>query len=384
MVANNTQIIPPRVELVDPKTGLVSREWYRFFFSLYNIAGGGTGITPISAGGTGTDQVPTNGQLLIGNGSGYTLNELTAGNGVTINNGAGSIEISTIEGLPIVAGPGIYVDTTPVDRVISNTGVLSNTAGNGITISSPTGDNTISANARLIYGSFYSTENQPDGSTTTAYPITLNNTAYSQNVTLQNRTAVFTASIGPASTTMTVTAVASGTIYPGMVLTGTGVTAGTRIVSQSSGTAGSTGTYVVSASQTVASTTITGTVASQLTAALAGLYNIQISFQMVNTNTQIHDIDLWFRKNGTDVAESNSQFSVPNSHGGVDGHALGALNFFIDLAAGDYVEIMWHTANTSTTIQYIGPQTSPTRPGTPSVIVTMALAAPPQLQGTYI
>jgi hypothetical protein len=62
---------------------------------------------------------------------------------------------------------------------------------------------------------------------------------------------------------------------------------------------------------------------------------------------------------------------------------LGALNFFIDLAAGDYVEIMWATASSNVGIQYIGAQTSPTRPGTPSAIVTMALAAPPQLQGTY-
>ncbi len=356
-MAINTQITPPRVELVDPKTGLVTREWYRFFFSLYTAADG-PDVLPVNAGGTGLSDIPTNGQLLIGNGSGYTLNNLISGAGVSITNGSGTIDIT-------------------------NAGVLSNTAGNGITISSPTGNNTISANARLIYGSFYSTENQPDGSTTTAYPITLNNTAYSQNVSVQNRTAVFTASIGPASTTMTVSAVTSGVIYPGMILTGTGVTAGTRIVSQSTGTAGSTGTYVVSVAQTVASTDITGTVASRLVAALAGLYNIQFSVQIVSTDASIHDVDIWFRKNGTDVAESNSQFSVPNRHGGVDGHLLGALNFYIDLAAGDDVEIMWHTANTACTIQYIGPQTPPTRPGTPSVIVTMALAAPPQLQGTY-
>jgi hypothetical protein len=360
-MASNTQITPPRVELIDLKTGLVSREWYRFFFNLYNLIGGGSGIAPVSAGGTGTGQTPTNGQLLIGNGTGYTLNTITAGDNVQITNGTGNIQISAV----------------------STTGVSANLAGTGITVSSPTGNSTISANARLIYGAFYSTENQPDGSTTTAYPITMNNTAYSSNVTIQNRLAVFTASIGPASTTMTVTAVTSGTIYPGMLLTGTGVTAGTRIISQSTGTAGSTGTYVVSVAQTVASTAITGTVASRLVAALSGLYNIQFSVQFVSTDASIHDIDIWFRKNGSDVAESNSQFSVPNKHGGVDGHNLGALNFYIDLAAGDDVEIMWHTANTACTIQYIGPQTSPTRPGTPSVIVTMALAAPPQLQGTY-
>jgi len=68
-------------------------------------------------------------------------------------------------------------------------------------------------------------------------------------------TTSFTASI--ASTTMTVTAVGSGVIAVGQVITGTGVTAGTTILAQLTGSAGSTGTYTVSASQTVASTTIT-------------------------------------------------------------------------------------------------------------------------------
>ncbi len=67
--------------------------------------------------------------------------------------------------------------------------------------------------------------------------------------------AVFTASI--SGTTMTVTAVTSGTIYVGCLITGTGVTALTTITAQTGGTTGGAGTYTVSQSQTVASTTIT-------------------------------------------------------------------------------------------------------------------------------
>ena len=52
------------------------------------------GVLPIANGGTGLNTTPTNGQLLIGNGSGYTLSTLTAGNGITITNGSGSITIS--------------------------------------------------------------------------------------------------------------------------------------------------------------------------------------------------------------------------------------------------------------------------------------------------
>lgn len=69
-------------------------------------------------------------------------------------------------------------------------------------------------------------------------------------------TASVTASI--ATTTMTVTAVGSGTLYPGMTLMGTGVRYGTQIISQLTGTTGGVGTYQVSFSQTVTSTTITG------------------------------------------------------------------------------------------------------------------------------
>ena len=66
--------------------------------------------------------------------------------------------------------------------------------------------------------------------------------------------AVFTASI--TGTTMTVTAVTSGTIYVGCLITGTGVTANTTITALGTGTGG-VGTYTVSQSQTVVSTTIT-------------------------------------------------------------------------------------------------------------------------------
>lgn len=69
-------------------------------------------------------------------------------------------------------------------------------------------------------------------------------------------TAVFTGSI--AGTTLTVTAASSGQIAEGMTLTGSGVTAGTKITLLGTGQGG-VGTYTVDTSQTVGSTTITGT-----------------------------------------------------------------------------------------------------------------------------
>lgn len=59
---------------------------------------------------------------------------------------------------------------------------------------------------------------------------------------------------------LTVTAVGSGTVYPGTTFTGSGVASGTKVVAQLSGTAGGVGTYSVNIpEQTVASTTLSGT-----------------------------------------------------------------------------------------------------------------------------
>ena len=54
-----------------------------------------SGTLPVANGGTNVATVPTNGQLLIGNGTGYTLASLTAGSNVTITPGAGTISIAS-------------------------------------------------------------------------------------------------------------------------------------------------------------------------------------------------------------------------------------------------------------------------------------------------
>ena len=110
---------------------------------------------------------------------------------------------------------------------------------------------------------------------------------------------------------------------------------------------------------------------SRFTAANAGLYNVQFSAQFVSTDSSIHDVSIWLRKNGTDVTASNSVVSVPNKHGAINGHLLPAWNFFIQLSASDYVELMWSTPTTNVSMEAFGTQTGPTRPSTPSLIVTM-------------
>ena len=75
-------------------------------------------------GGTGLTAAPSNGQLLIGNGTGYALSTLTAGSNVTITNSAGGITIAASGGAP-TAGNGIDVDGTEVSVDIkANSGLI--------------------------------------------------------------------------------------------------------------------------------------------------------------------------------------------------------------------------------------------------------------------
>lgn len=225
------------------------------------------------------------------------------------------------------------------------------------------------------YGSFLDTTDQVAGSTTSAYAMRLNATQYSNSVTIASKAAAFTASINNggvlAGTVLTVATIAVGSvIYLGMQLTGVGVTAGTRVIAFVSGSGG-LGTYTVSVSQLVATEAMAGDLPSQMAVEFPAVYNLQFSAQLSNSSAADVDIDIWFRRNGVDIDNSNSIFTVPLKTGAVNGHAVAALNFFIELQNADYIEIMWHTASTSAYISYTGPAVTPTRPATPSVIAEL-------------
>jgi hypothetical protein len=59
-----------------------------------------TGNTPLPAlfGGTGVNTIPTDGQIPIGNGTNYVAADITAGTGITVTPGAGSITIAATGG----------------------------------------------------------------------------------------------------------------------------------------------------------------------------------------------------------------------------------------------------------------------------------------------
>jgi hypothetical protein len=118
-----------------------------------------------------------------------------------------------------------------------------------------------------------------------------------------------------------------------------------------------------------------GTYLSRITVANAGTYTFTPSIQFVSANTSIHDVSLWFRKNGTDIADSNSQFSVPNKHGGVNGNLIATVALTVTLAAGDYIELAWSTTSTDVSIRTYPAGTTPTNPVVPGVIVSVTSQA---------
>jgi len=116
---------------------------------------------------------------------------------------------------------------------------------------------------------------------------------------------------------------------------------------------------------------VTVTSNSRLTVQYSGLYNLQFSSQFSNTDSQLQDVNIWFRKNGTNIPASNSKFTINERHGSIDGGLIAAINFFVPLQKNEYVEIVWQASNTSVSMQTIPASTSPTIPVTPSVIATM-------------
>ena len=112
---------------------------------------------------------------------------------------------------------------------------------------------------------------------------------------------------------------------------------------------------------------------SQITFPYAGVYNIQFSIQFINTDNNTNnaaEVNVWFRQNGSDIAESNSQFTIVNKHGSHDGAMIAALNFIAVVNASDYIQLMWQTENTNISIQTLPAGTTPVTPVTPSVILT--------------
>lgn len=99
-----------------------------------------------------------------------------------------------------------------------------------------------------------------------------------------------------------------------------------------------------------------------------GIYNIQFSAQMTHGNASLDDMQIWFRKNGVDIIESNSTISIKDN--GMN--TVAAWNIIVEATAQDTFSIMWASASTVLTLKAMAAQTTPfASPAIPSVIITV-------------
>ena len=149
-----------------------------------------------------------------------------------------------------------------------------------------------------------------------------------------------------------------------------------RVYGAFSSTADQTGSVSAGTAMTFTGTDIADGITlasgSHLVVPNDGKYNLQFSAQLQNTDNAQNDVTIWFRINGVDVPNSATQITVPaRKSAGIYGFAVAAWNIFLDMTAGQYVEIIWLPVSTQVSIQAIPASLSPAYPAIPSVIATM-------------
>jgi hypothetical protein len=275
---NITNIPAPRTPLTDPVTGLLSREWYRFFLNLFNLTGAGT--NPISLE-----------DLQLGPPF-ATVDEITNSTDVKIQGFATSPSQDAL--LAQIAELQKQVQAAELSSqgaVMALQAQLANLATDvqGLAVSPPVTPQL----KRARYGSFYDTTTQTGTTINTAKAITFNTTDLSNGV------------------------------------------------------------YI-------------GSPTSRIYVDTPGIYNYDMSFQLDKTSGGTGEFYIWFRLNGTNVANSASYIQIQ----GNDAEIFSSLNYFFDLNAGDYVEIMFSVSDLSVEVAAF-PAVAPV-PAIPSIILTVA------------
>lgn len=98
----------------------------------------------------------------------------------------------------------------------------------------------------------------------------------------------------------------------------------------------------------------------------AGTYAIMPSLQFTNSDSADHDVNIWFVKNGTNIANSNTVISVPKAADG--GNTFFQIVLYEQVTAGQYIEVFWLPVSVNVTLDYIG--AGAIAPAAPSVILS--------------
>jgi hypothetical protein len=269
-----TQIMPPRVPLVDQRTGLISREWYRFFFNQFEKVGGSSeSLEDLQLGPVETDSfvfefIKNITQFAIQPAQDGVVDQIAE-----MQKQIQAAELSSEGALMALQAQlaNLFVDVQ------------------GLALSPPVTPQL----KRARYGSFFDTTTQLGTTINTAKAITFNTTDLSNGVYL-------------------------------------------------------------------------GTPTSRVYVDTPGIYNYDLSFQLDKTSGGVGNFYIWFRLNGVDVANSASYIQIQGNNAEI----FSSLNYFFDLNAGDYVEIMFSVSDLS--VELAAFAAAAPVPAIPSIILTVA------------
>lgn len=245
---NITTIIAPRVDFIDPRTGLISREWYRYLLNLLTRAD--TASVDIE----GLEQTPSYADASA------QVAQLA----------------DSVQGLAQTAN-ALQAQVAALESDVQ-----------GLALAPPRREF-----KRARWGSFYDTTTQTATAINTAKAITFNTTDLSNGVTI-------------------------------------------------------------------------GSPTSRVVVDTEGIYNFQTSIQLDSTVATAEEFYLWFRLNGVDVTNSASQVRIQGNNAEV----FVSLNYFFNLKAGDYVELMFSVSSLG--VQLLASGAVAPHPGIPSVILTVS------------
>ena len=115
---------------------------------------------------------------------------------------------------------------------------------------------------------------------------------------------------------------------------------------------------------------------SKLTVPNTGIYDLQFSAQFKNVDNSQHEVVVWFKVNGSDLANSATIVTVPaRKTSNIFGYMVAAWNIFLNLNSADYVQIFWLPSSTQVTLEHLPASVTPAYPAIPSIIVSVQQVA---------
>jgi hypothetical protein len=97
-----------------------------------------------------------------------------------------------------------------------------------------------------------------------------------------------------------------------------------------------------------------------------GIYNFQVSMQFDSSSGSNREVWVWFRKNGTDIANSAIYLNIQNNQS----ELLQAFNLLVEMKALDYLEVMWEVGNINAEMAAFA--ATGVHPAVPSIILTVS------------